>query len=150
MFFFKEFSRIDSSVFWFRLFISESATSFHAVFIFNLFFNLSFIFQGTVIFIIPKSHFVLMSENQTFLSQFTTKQFYVLVVIGILIASACFVFSYSAKAKSKSGTLTVEEEHKQAQIRVFASIGFVIGFIIALIPSILILQKELLKMTPPN
>ena len=150
MFFFKEFSRIDSPGFWFHLFISESATAFHTVFTFDLFFNLSFIFQGMVIFIISKSYFVLMSEDQPFLSQFTTKQFYVLVVIGILIASACFVFSYSANAKSKSGTLTVEEEHKQAQIRVFASIGFVIGFIIALVPSIRILQKELLKITPPN
>jgi len=150
LFFFKEFSRINSPVFWFRLFISESTTAIHSVFISYLFFNLSFIFQGTVIFIIQKSYFVLMSENQSFLSQFTTKQFYVLVVIGILIASACFVFSYSANAKSKSGSLTVEEEHKQAQIRVFASIGFVIGFIIALLPSILLLQKELLKITPPN
>jgi hypothetical protein len=79
-----------------------------------------------------------------------TRKFYVYVVIGILIFSIFAVFSYAASVKIKDeklnpGTLSPEEKSKQSQIYAFSKIGSMIGFIIALVPSVRILQYSLVK-----
>ena len=89
-----------------------------------------------------------MTEDGSYLSHFSKKQFYVFVVIGLLILVGCAVFSYAADKKLESGTLTPEEAASQRNIYALTKIGSMIGFIIALIPSVKILQYEVLKKTP--
>jgi len=91
-----------------------------------------------------------MSEDQSFFSQFTTKQFYVVVAIGLIIFATFAIFAYAAKDKLKSDSLTMEEQSKQILIQSFSQIGSFIGFLIALIPSVKILQREVQKKIPPN
>lgn len=88
-----------------------------------------------------------MTEDGSYLSHFSKKQFYVFVVIGLLILVGCAVFSYAADKKLESGTLTPEEAASQRNIYALTKIGSMIGFIIALVPSVKILQYEVLKKT---
>ena len=88
------------------------------------------------IFIIKKINFVVMS---------TTIQLYALIVIGLIIFSACAVFSYTFAKKLDAPDLTDEERSKQEVNYFFSKIGSTIGFLIALIPSVKILQKGLYK-----
>jgi hypothetical protein len=79
-----------------------------------------------------------------------TRKFYVYVAIGILIFSIFAVFSYAAREKlddekANPGILSPEEKSKQSQIYAFSKIGSMIGFIIALVPSVRILQYSLVK-----
>ena len=69
-----------------------------------------------------------------------------MVVVGLIIFAACFVFSYAAKDKLKSDDLTADERSKQILIQSFSMIGLMIGFIIALVPSVFIFQKGIQKM----
>jgi len=66
-------------------------------------------------------------------------------VIGILILAAGAVCSYTAKEKLKSGGMTPEEEAVQRNIYAVSKIISMAGFIIAIIPSVKILQKEMVK-----
>ncbi|MDL2260979.1 hypothetical protein LJC08_01875 [Methanimicrococcus sp. OttesenSCG-928-J09] len=89
-----------------------------------------------------------MSENTSSSesSQFSAKRFYVIVVIGLLIFSIFAVFSYAAKSKYESGDLTPEDVAKQKNIYAVAKIMSFVGFLIALIPSVKILQNTIQKM----
>jgi len=86
-----------------------------------------------------------MSGKTPLYSQFTTKKLYVMVAIGIIIFASCFVFSYAAKDKLKSDNLTAEERSTQNLILFVSTIGFMIGFIVALVPSVFIFQKGIQK-----
>ena len=83
-------------------------------------------------------------------SPVNTKKFYVYLVIGLLIFSIFAVFSYAADEKIDSGDLTLEELNKQRVIYLVSKIGSMIGFIIALIPSVRILQHGILKLNEKN
>jgi len=89
-----------------------------------------------------------MSGKVPLYSQFTTKQLYVIVAIGIIISASCFVFSYAAKDKLKSDDLTAEERSKQILIQSFSTIGFMVGVIVALVPSVFIFQQGIQKKIP--
>jgi hypothetical protein len=69
-----------------------------------------------------------------------TTKFYVYVAIGLLIFSFFAVLSYGAREKLDSGDLTPEEISDQRLIYAASKIGATIGFIVALIPSVRILQ----------
>lgn len=89
-----------------------------------------------------------MTENDSFLSRLTTKQLYTFAAIGILILAAGAVCSFSSKDKLKSGGLTSEEETAQSSIYAVSKIVSMIGFFIALIPSVKILMNEVSKKEP--
>jgi hypothetical protein len=69
-----------------------------------------------------------------------TTKFYVFVAIGLLIFSFFAVLSYGAREKLNSEDLTPEETSNQRLIYAVSKIGSMIGFVIALIPSVRILQ----------
>ena len=91
-----------------------------------------------------------MTEAGSFLSRFTKKQLYIFAVIGILILAAGAVVSYKAKEKLNLDGLPPEEETKARNIYAISKIVSMIGFIIALIPSVKILQNEVAKTAPPS
>ncbi|WNY24589.1 hypothetical protein [Methanolapillus millepedarum] len=91
-----------------------------------------------------------MSEDQTFLSRFSTKQFYTFVAIGLILLVLFSFFAYTSKAKLKDETLSPEEETTQSTIYIISKIGQVVGFLVALVPSIGILQKEIEKYKSEN
>ncbi|MCL2549474.1 MAG: hypothetical protein FWE78_00790 [Methanimicrococcus sp.] len=78
----------------------------------------------------------------------TKKQLYILAVAGILILAAGAACSYMAKEKLKSGALTPEDEAAARNIYAVSKIVSMAGFIIALIPSVKILQNEVSKKNP--
>lgn len=80
-----------------------------------------------------------MSENSS--SSFSSRKYYVIVAIGLIIFGLCAVFSYASHSKIESGTLSPEDLTAQRQIYVISKIGSMVGFIIALVPSVLILQN---------
>lgn len=89
-----------------------------------------------------------MSENSSSSqsSQFSTKRLYVFVAIGILIFVLGTVFSYAAGQHLDAGDLPPEELVKQDRIYAVSKIGTFIGFLIALVPSVKILQGTIQKM----
>ncbi|MDV0446877.1 hypothetical protein MsAg5_07400 [Methanosarcinaceae archaeon Ag5] len=91
-----------------------------------------------------------MSEEQTLLSKFSTKQFYTFVALGLIILVLFSFFAYTSKTKLKDDTLTPDEISTQSTIYVISKIGQVVGFLVALIPSIGILQKEITKFKDEN
>lgn len=78
-------------------------------------------------------------------SEFSPKKFYVFVAIGLIIFGICTVFSYASKDKINSGDLSGDDLSTQKYIYSISKIGSMIGFIIALVPSVLILQKTVQK-----
>ncbi|MBZ3935025.1 hypothetical protein [Methanimicrococcus blatticola] len=85
-----------------------------------------------------------MSENSP-VSVFSNKKFYVLVAIGLIIFAAGTVFAYSAKSNLKDKDLPADDFQKQERIYAVAKIASMVGFIIALIPSVQILQNTILN-----
>ncbi|MCL2863106.1 MAG: hypothetical protein FWE54_03320 [Methanimicrococcus sp.] len=91
-----------------------------------------------------------MTEDGSFFNRLTKKQLYVFAAIGILILAAGAVCSYTSKDKLKSGALTADEEKMQSNIYAVSKIVSTIGFIIAIIPSVKILQNEVKKKEPKS
>lgn len=83
-----------------------------------------------------------MSENSS-VSYFSAKKFYVLVAVGLIIFAAGTLFAYSAKSHLKAEDLPAEELVKQERIYAAAKILSMVGFVIALIPSVQILQNTI-------
>ncbi|WNY28222.1 hypothetical protein MmiEs2_04060 [Methanimicrococcus stummii] len=92
-------------------------------------------------FIIFKNDYISMSENS--FSNFSAKKFYAIVAIGLIIFAAGTLFAYPAKQNLKADDLPIEELHKQERIYAISKIASMIGFIIALIPSVKILQHAI-------
>jgi len=91
-----------------------------------------------------------MTDEGSFFSRLTKKQLYIFAMIGILVLAAGAVLSYTAKEKLKSDGLTPEEEAKESYIYAVSKIISMVGFIIALIPSVKILQNTIPKKNPPK
>ncbi|WP_338097211.1 hypothetical protein [Methanolapillus ohkumae] len=92
-----------------------------------------------------------MSEPApSFLSRFTTKQFYVFVAIGLMLLIVFSFFAYTSGNKFENESLPQEERDTQGTIYVISKIGQMVGFLIALIPSIGILKKEMEKYKEEN
>lgn len=86
-----------------------------------------------------------MSESEKLSSGFSSKKFYVIVAIGLLIFAGGALFAYGAKTKLSSDTLLPEERSQQTLIFVVSQMTSLIGFIVALIPSVKILQNTVQK-----
>ncbi|MDY0266609.1 MAG: hypothetical protein RBQ94_03015 [Methanimicrococcus sp.] len=82
-----------------------------------------------------------MSEKSS--SSFSARKYYAIVAVGLIIFSLCAVFSYASHSKIESGELSPEDLASQKKIYAVTKIGSMVGFIIALVPSVLILQKTL-------
>jgi TRAP-type C4-dicarboxylate transport system permease small subunit len=85
-----------------------------------------------------------MSENLS-VSNFSFKKSYMLVAVGLILLAAGTLFAYSANQHLEAGVLPPEELARQGGIYAAAKIISMIGFIIALIPSVRILQNALLN-----
>ncbi|WNY23293.1 hypothetical protein MmiHf6_05980 [Methanimicrococcus hongohii] len=85
-----------------------------------------------------------MSENSS-VSDFSASRSYVIVAVGILILIAGTIFAYSADRHLEAGDLPADELAKQERIYAVSKIGSMVGFIIAIIPSVNILQNSLLN-----
>lgn len=86
-----------------------------------------------------------MSENSSS-SQLQTKRLYVFVAIGVLIFAIGTLFAYPADKHLDAGDLPPEELARQERIYAVSKIGSFIGFLIALVPSVQILQGTIQKM----
>ncbi|WNY27236.1 hypothetical protein MsAm2_10280 [Methanolapillus ohkumae] len=116
----------------------------------KIFFN-SFSGLDTQHLLIQKTISVIMSEPApSFLSRFTTKQFYVFVAIGLMLLIVFSFFAYTSGNKFENESLPQEERDTQGTIYVISKIGQMVGFLIALIPSIGILKKEMEKYKEEN
>ncbi|MDR2944930.1 MAG: hypothetical protein LBU81_07645 [Methanosarcinales archaeon] len=88
-----------------------------------------------------------MSEKLS-ASRFSAKKFYAFIALGLIIFAAGTLFAYSADSKSddlKINGGSAEEILKQDHYYAAAKILSFIGFLIALIPSVQILQHALLN-----
>ncbi len=85
-----------------------------------------------------------MSENSS-VSYFSARKFYALVAIGLIVFAAGTLFAYCAKSNLKAEDLPAEEFQKQERIYAAAKIISMVGFIVALIPSVQILQNTIQK-----
>lgn len=83
-----------------------------------------------------------MSENSS-VSSFSAKKYYALIAVGLIIFILGTVFAYAADKHLDAGDLPADELKKQDRIYAAAKIGSFIGFIIALIPSVRILQNTI-------
>jgi TRAP-type C4-dicarboxylate transport system permease small subunit len=89
-------------------------------------------------------------SKKSFFSRFTKKQLYAFIMIGIAISLIFLALSYSVKVKIESGQLTPEESTRQTIIYFLTCIGTTIGFIIALIPSVKIFQRDFESLKTKN
>jgi len=80
-----------------------------------------------------------MSENPPE-SNFSAKKSYQFVVIGLAMLIIGIIFAYSSNQHLNAGTLPDEELSRQVLIFAASKVVSMIGFIIALIPSVRILQ----------
>lgn len=85
-----------------------------------------------------------MSENSP-APHFSAKKFYIFVAIGLIIFAAGTLFAYSAKHHLDDKSLPAEDQQREERIYAAAKIASMIGFIIALIPSVQILQHTIQK-----
>ncbi|MDV0444530.1 hypothetical protein MmiAt1_00560 [Methanimicrococcus sp. At1] len=85
-----------------------------------------------------------MSENSSD-TDFSSKKFYAIVALGLIIFAAGTIFAYPAGVHLDDPDISAEEYAKQEKIYAVSKVGSMVGFIIALIPSVKILQNSLLK-----